>query len=59
MKNVIAFAISGLQYVSTQKKPFNPILGETFEGVWPDGTKIFMEHVSHHPPISCFSVEHP
>jgi len=27
--------------------------------MWPDGTKIYIEHVSHHPPISAFIVEHP
>lgn len=45
--------------VCRQKKPFNPILGETFQGYWPDGTKIYIEHISHHPPISYFLVEHP
>ena len=25
--------------------------------MWPDGSKIFVEHISHHPPISCFLVE--
>jgi hypothetical protein len=40
------------------RKPFNPIIGETFEAYWPDNSKIFVEHVSHHPPISCFLVEH-
>ena len=44
--------------MATQRKPFNPILGETFEGYWPDATSIFVEHISHHPPISCFLVEH-
>ncbi|EGG18114.1 oxysterol binding family protein [Cavenderia fasciculata] len=32
------------------KKPFNPILGETFEVV-KDGMKFIAEQVSHHPPI--------
>jgi len=41
------------------KKPFNPIIGETLEGFWPDGTKIYAEHISHHPPISNYMVEHP
>jgi len=35
------------------KKPFNPILGETFEYVPVDGSfKFISEQVSHHPPIS-------
>ena len=32
-------------------KPFNPILGETFEFIL-GGIPIYMEQVSHHPPIS-------
>ncbi|KAG2441688.1 hypothetical protein HXX76_003304 [Chlamydomonas incerta] len=36
-------------------KPFNPLLGETFEWVAPDGTARYLcEQVSHHPPVSCF-----
>ena len=33
------------------KKPFNPLLGETFEYIGKD-YKFFCEQVSHHPPIS-------
>ena len=36
--------------LSTQK-PFNPILGETYQGFL-NGCPIFMEQVSHHPAIS-------
>lgn len=57
MKYVITFVVSGMHMVASQRKPFNPIIGETFEGLWPDGSHIFVEHVSHHPPISCFLVE--
>jgi len=49
---VVAFFIA--QYACTlnrTKKPFNPILGETFEYVTHD-FKFFSEQVSHHPPIS-------
>lgn len=34
-------------------KPFNPILGETFEGSL-GGIPLYMEQISHHPPISAF-----
>jgi len=34
-------------------KPFNPLLGETYELVTPK-FKYFSEAVSHHPPISAF-----
>ena len=32
-------------------KPFNPILGETYQG-FIDGCPIYGEQTSHHPPIS-------
>ena len=57
MKYVISFVISGMHQVASQRKPFNPILGETFEGYWPDGSRIYVEHISHHPPISAFQVD--
>jgi hypothetical protein len=58
MKKCISFFISGLHMSVEMRKPFNPILGETFEACWPDNSKIYVEHISHHPPISCFLVEH-
>ncbi|XP_010916541.1 oxysterol-binding protein-related protein 1C isoform X1 [Elaeis guineensis] len=51
--NVAAFAVSG--YSSTEGrhcKPFNPLLGETYEAHYPDkGLRFFSEKVSHHPMI--------
>lgn len=51
---VAAFAIS--PYASTVNriaKPFNPLLGETFEYADAENNyRIFTEQVSHHPPIS-------
>ncbi|KAH7670658.1 Oxysterol-binding protein [Dioscorea alata] len=51
--NIAAFAVSG--YASTegrQCKPFNPLLGETYEGDYPDkGLRFFSEKVSHHPMV--------
>jgi len=38
------------------KKPFNPILGETFEMVT-EKVKFVAEQVSHHPPITAFQYE--
>jgi hypothetical protein len=35
------------------EKPFNPILGETFQG-WIDGCPMYLEQISHHPPISAY-----
>ncbi|KAK8950759.1 Oxysterol-binding protein-related protein 1A [Platanthera zijinensis] len=51
--SVAAFAVSG--YASTEGricKPFNPLLGETYEADFPDkGLRFFSEKVSHHPMI--------
>ncbi|KAI3901724.1 hypothetical protein MKW92_001847 [Papaver armeniacum] len=51
--NIAAFAVSG--YASTEGrhcKPFNPLLGETYEADYPDkGLRFFSEKVSHHPTI--------
>lgn len=41
-------------------KPFNPLLGETFEYCRTDGNyRLLVEQVSHHPPISACSAESP
>ena len=58
LAHVACFGVSS--YVSTQlrtMKPFNPLLGETFELVR-DGYRIVSEQVSHHPPISAINCEH-
>jgi hypothetical protein len=52
--NVTAFALSGLAYNRVKeraiRKPFNPMLGETFELVREDlGFRFLAEKVSHHP----------
>ncbi|GKV51539.1 hypothetical protein SLEP1_g58183 [Rubroshorea leprosula] len=51
--NVAAFAVSG--YASTEGrscKPFNPLLGETYEADYPDkGLRFISEKVSHHPMV--------
>ncbi|GAM26095.1 hypothetical protein SAMD00019534_092700 [Acytostelium subglobosum LB1] len=57
MKNVVAFAISGLHLTSTLTKPFNPLLGETFQCYFSDGTQVFCEQTSHHPPISSWQMQ--
>jgi hypothetical protein len=38
------------------KKPFNPILGETYELVT-NKFRFFAEQVNHHPPVTAFVVE--
>ena len=55
-KLVLAFVFSGMHMSVSHQKPFNPILGETYEGYYKDGTKIYVEHVSHHPPICTYYI---
>ncbi|KAI9008250.1 Oxysterol-binding protein-domain-containing protein [Gaertneriomyces semiglobifer] len=57
---VAAFAVSA--YASTiyraGRKPFNPLLGETYECVREDkGFKFVSEKVSHHPPVMACHAE--
>ncbi|KAM3619852.1 uncharacterized protein V6R79_014707 [Siganus canaliculatus] len=59
MKCVAAFAVSAVasQWERTGK-PFNPLLGETYELIRDDlGFRIISEQVSHHPPVSAFHAE--
>lgn len=56
-KLVIAFALGSLYCGLKQMKPFNPLLGETYQAAFVDGTRIYCEHTSHHPPISQFLME--
>jgi len=56
MVNVATFALScyGAEATRQGRKPFNPVLGETYELLRDDlGWKFCAEQVSHHPPIGC------
>ena len=48
-KTVIAFIFSGLYIPAQQLKPFNPYVGETFQGELPNGAKVYCEQVTHKP----------
>lgn len=57
---VACFAISGAagNKYRTSRKPFNPLLGETYECIRPDrGFRFISEKVSHHPPIMAFHAD--
>lgn len=58
-KLVVTWLVAGLHRGTIQLKPFNPILGETFQGTYPDGSQIYCEQICHHPPISGFQVIGP
>ncbi|XP_077441181.1 oxysterol-binding protein-related protein 1 isoform X2 [Vanacampus margaritifer] len=59
MKCVAAFVVSAVasQWERTGK-PFNPLLGETYELVREElDFRLISEQVSHHPPVSAFHAE--
>jgi hypothetical protein len=61
MRKVVQWYLSGFyKKPKGLKKPYNPILGETFRCYWQhaNGSKTYYisEQVSHHPPISAFYV---
>uniref|UniRef100_A0A672KYM6 Oxysterol-binding protein n=1 Tax=Sinocyclocheilus grahami TaxID=75366 RepID=A0A672KYM6_SINGR len=60
MVYIAAFAVSAYACSFTRAggKPFNPILGETYECLRPDkGFHFIAEQVSHHPPVSACHCE--
>ncbi|XP_033914707.3 oxysterol-binding protein-related protein 3-like isoform X3 [Acipenser ruthenus] len=60
MVYIATFAISGYasSYYRAGSKPFNPVLGETYECDRKDkGFRFIAEQVSHHPPISACHTE--
>jgi hypothetical protein len=62
LKYVVAFFMAAfhrnpIEMLTTG--PLNPILGETFYAEKRDGTKIFCEQISHHPPVSAYMINHP
>jgi hypothetical protein len=64
MKLFIVSSISSYYHTSTFIKPvsprqLNPVLGETLYGRMDDGTELFAEQSSHHPPVSHYLVQGP
>jgi Oxysterol-binding protein len=50
---VAAFLVSAFAHTERVRKPFNPVLGETFAyRSEENGLRFLAEQVSHHPPIS-------
>lgn len=48
------------QHTNTEKfpqKPFNPLLGETYEYVVPGKYQYFAEQISHHPPVCAYYIK--
>jgi hypothetical protein len=57
MKWTVAFFLAGFHRNSADMQnngPLNPVLGETYIAEKKDGTTLFCEQISHHPPVSAF-----
>jgi len=48
-KLTVSFFVASLHLGVNPEKPFNPIIGETFQGII-NGNPVYGEQVSHHPP---------
>jgi len=48
-KLTVSYFVSSLHLGTNPQKPFNPVLGETFQGII-GGCPVYGEQVSHHPP---------
>ena len=53
-KLCITYQFSGLYIPAQQLKPFNPFLGETFQGEFENGAKLYVEQVTHSPLAARF-----
>lgn len=62
MKWVVAFFLSGIHTnpaTMQNNGPLNPVLGETYIAEKKDGTTLYCEQISHHPPVSAYLVIGP
>lgn len=58
LQHVVALLAFGTNNIMTTKQPINPILGETLNG-WIGDTKVAIEQITHHPPVSAYFFEGP
>lgn len=56
---IITGIVAGYYLDLNTKKVFNPYLGETYMSRWENGSTIYAEQVSHHPPLSVFQIYSP
>ena len=60
LKHYLSFMISSLHLNLHQRKPLNPVLGETYQGyIGNEQFTICCEQTSHHPPISSMIIDTP
>lgn len=56
MRITVVASLAGFYCSAVFLKPINPILGETYECMFSDGSKMYLEQTSHHPPISHYQL---
>lgn len=59
LKLTITATISSFAYSGYFLKPMNPVIGETYESVFSDGSKYYAEQTSHHPPVTSYELIGP
>jgi hypothetical protein len=59
IKLVLTSIFAALHHCTSQSKPFNPFLGETYQGTIGTNSNIYLEHICHHPPISAYFITNP
>ena len=53
-KLIITFQFAGMYIGCQQLKPFNPFVGETYQGEFPNGAKLYVESISQKPLLARF-----
>jgi hypothetical protein len=48
--------IASFHLAMRSKKPWNPVLGETYIARWPNGPTMYAEQISHHPPVTSIQI---
>lgn len=59
LKLVVTMSCTGFWKCMGLMKPFHPILGETLQAYWEDGTSINVEYTCHIPPTLNFYIADP
>ncbi len=58
LKLVVTNYVSSMHFLFVADKPFNPIIGETFQ-IKSGNSTFYAEQTSHHPPITNFYIHNP
>ncbi len=60
LKHFLSMKIADMHITLVQRKPLNPVLGETYQGYLGDEKyKVYCEQIEHHPPISSMMIACP